>query len=161
MADAMNHGDEEITTMSSSLVVDRMLLLLQEKPSDLEITVLQSGDKKVACFGDVDVNQAIVLADGHLGLDARAFPWIVREIRRIYHILKKMMKKGQEMPPYSMMQVTSCLLLVNPDHSTGWADRRLSLLKETESCDLSAQKILLWQDEISFLNLLMTQHSKA
>lgn len=65
--------------------------------------------------------------------------------------------------------VTSCLLLVNPDHSTAWADRRRAvhgLLEGSEATEAEAEvrrgdNARWWHQELDFLDLLMTQHSKA
>jgi hypothetical protein len=67
-----------------------------------------------------------------------------------------------------MIQTLACLLLVNPDHATAWADRRRCLLQIAkhrqqlmEDEDRSLSSVALWKKELAFVNLLMTQHSKA
>lgn len=154
-----------ITMMTEfqSPVVQRLVGLLKQEPTDFEITILYSDlpKRKPASIEDVDLEQSILLAEGHLGLDARAFPFLVREIRKDY---KQYKQKGKETNHERMVDITACLLLVNPDHSTGWADRRRSLLRLSSSSDKHSSKdgpIFWWRQEHSYLNLLMSQHSKA
>jgi hypothetical protein len=148
-------------TGSQSPVVQRLVGLLKQEPTDFEITILYSDlpKRKPASIEDVDLEQSILLAEGHLGLDARAFPFLVREIRKDY----EQCKQGKETNHHELMvDITACLLLVNPDHATGWADRRRSLLRL--SSDNKSSKdgpFCCWRREHSYLNLLMTQHSKA
>ncbi len=91
----------------------------------------------------------------------------------------------------ALHRTTSCLLLVNPYHATAWADRRRALhvlagltLEEgrpdiggrpTKSAAAPSvpagapsshhhdddRRRRRWEDELDFLDLLMTQHSKA
>ena len=57
-----------------------------------------------------------------------------------------------------LFNITSCLLLIQPDHSTVWSDRRRCLLLfKKEENDI----LLMWYNELDYLDLLMTQHSKA
>jgi len=56
-----------------------------------------------------------------------------------------------------ILDTISCLLLVCPDHSTAWADRRRALLGD----DASVIDECFLQRELDFCNLLFTQHSKA
>jgi hypothetical protein len=149
-------------TESQSPVVQRLVGLLKQEPTDFEITILYSDlpKRKPASIEDVDLEQSILLAEGHLGLDARAFPFLVREIRKDY----KQCKQGNETSHdhVNMVDITACLLLVNPDHATGWADRRRSLLRLSRDPNSSKDgPICWWRREHSYLNLLMTQHSKA
>jgi hypothetical protein len=149
-------------TERQSPVVQRLVGLLKQEPTDFEITILYSDlpQRKPASIEDVDLEQSILLAEGHLGLDARAFPFLVREIRNDY----KQCKQGKETNHELMMDSTACLLLVNPDHATGWADRRRSLLRLSNSDTNNSSNdgpICWWRREHSYLNLLMTQHSKA
>ena len=137
----------------------------------------------------------LVLQEGHLGIDAIAFPWMTRLIRAEYKCHKEKMKRTMQQKKENEFQdnkqywidmywITSCLLLVNPDHTTVWADKRRALqqlvtssssipaLQETSSIIIKDEESLSsssslrssrwwFQQEYQFINLLMTQHSKA
>ncbi len=68
-----------------------------------------------------------------------------------------------------LWDATTCLVLLCPDHATAWSDRKRILLhrqRQSKSSQSSQRRgggpiIELWQEEIQFLNLLFTQHSKA
>jgi hypothetical protein len=65
----------------------------------------------------------------------------------------------------------TCLLLLCPDHATGWADRRHVLLRSAferkqeeadgASTGAGAGQQEVWFQEIQFLDFMFTQHSKA
>ena len=66
----------------------------------------------------------------------------------------------------------TCLLLLCPDHATGWADRRHLLLRTSAferkqeeadgaSTGAGAGQQEVWFQEIQFLDFMFTQHSKA
>lgn len=140
-------------TSIQSQVVNKLCSLLEQRPTTFEITILSApveGDSegsKAAKKNILSLDESLIIVEGaHLGLDARSLPWMTQEIRQEY---KRLRKEGTE----NLLAVTSCLLLVNPDHSTAWADRRRSLLPR--------DNIETWQQELEYLNLLMTQHSKA
>lgn len=148
-----------------SPVVNRLYELVQQGPTDFEITILPSATN-VESEGDNDnddqqvllsLDQSLVLVEGkYLGMDGRSLPWITRAIRKDYKNIKKAILSMNENENKNLLlqqlyQVTLCLMLVNPDHSTAWADRRRCLL------GLS----LDWALELEFVTLLMTQHSKA
>lgn len=146
------------------------------------------------------LEESLSLVEGrYLGLDARSLPWMTQEIRQSYKRQKKRLLTTSisvtmhgtgttESPAYhdsnadhllrSWLQTIACLLLVNPDHATAWADRRRCLLhiiafkqqqsKEDDKVedgdeeeDPSSSCLLLWKKELEFVNLVMTQHSKA
>lgn len=140
-------------TSIQSQVVNKLCSLLEQRPTTFEITILSApveGDSegsKAAKKNILSLDESLIIVEGaHLGLDARSLPWMTQEIRQEY---KRLRKEETE----NLLAVTSCLLLVNPDHSTAWADRRRSLLPR--------DNIETWQQELEYLNLLMTQHSKA
>ena len=132
-----------------------------------------------------NLQHLLVLQEGHLGIDAIAFPWITRSIRKQYkrhkqpkQQLSAVQDKSQDSYWEDIYWITSCLLLLNPDQATLWADKRRSLLKLTTSSNTStpstkndstkaatmspsASFSSWWQQESQFVNLLMTQHSKA
>ncbi len=64
---------------------------------------------------------------------------------------------------------TKCLLLLCPDHATAWSDRKRLLHNQCyharfERNSMEYLEYVLsnvWQDEMNYLNLLFTQHSKA
>jgi hypothetical protein len=156
-----------MTESAQSPVVQRLVDLLKQEPTDFEITILCLPEElaKQPKSDLPNLEHVILLAEGHLGLDATAFPFLVREIRNDY---KQYKKQGTKTNPELMVDITACLLLVNPDHATGWADRRRSLLRlssnsatNNSSKDDGGRSCCWWRREHSYLNLLMTQHSKA
>ena len=152
----------------SSAVVDRLSSLLAQGPTHFEISIL-SGDS--GCADDskakiLPLDESLVLVDGrYLGLDARSLPSMTREIRQQYKRLKLSLDSdssgGEDSTTWSraFLNTLSCLLLVNPDHATAWADRRRCLLQSYEMSENESN--LVWTKELDFVNLLMTQHSKA
>ena len=151
-----------------SRYVERLVDLLGRHPDDLEITILPTAvvaekqQENLKRLEDVDIERMIVLEEGHLGIDARAFPFLIREVRRVYKELKfrtntpeAVLTSMATSRVEEQLQLTACLLLFNPDHSTVWADRRRALLESP------VEENIKWNGEIRFLNLLMTQHTKA
>jgi hypothetical protein len=143
----------KMATYSVSPVVDRLYGLIQSGPTDFEITILPSSSTSDDDQADkLSIEASLVLMEGkYLGLDARSLPWITHTIRKDYKTLKKEGLPESEDLLKNLLMTTQCLMLVNPDHSTAWADRRRCLLA------LSGD----WNLELKFINLLMTQHSKA
>lgn len=115
----------------------------------------------------------------HLGLHAPCLPMLAREFREEYASLRARGRRRRRChgsaeeeeegggPPESasasasarrMRDATSCLLLVCPDHSTAWADRRRAMLAGTNGAGDDERAL---RDELDFCNLLFTQHSKA
>ena len=146
--------------------------------------------KKLMTTGCKNIEHLLVLQEGHLGVDAIAFPWMTRLIRDEYKRHKEKRKRSMQQKEecqdtttttttttakqywIDMYWITSCLLLVNPDHTTVWADKRRALQQlVSSSIPPSSQETLhiagatassSWlQQEYQFVNLLMTQHSKA
>eukprot|EP00934_Nitzschia_sp_Nitz4_P006357 Nitzschia sp. Nitz4//scaffold4_size323378//282401//283706//NITZ4_000708-RA/size323378-snap-gene-0.477-mRNA-1//-1//CDS//3329553543//6347//frame0 len=159
---------QRMVTMGSE-VVAQLGNLIEQRPTTFEITILPTvavspieeshngndntvkSTKKKISNQELSLQDSLILMDGHLGLDARSLPWMTRDIRKEYKRLKSQPNR------FDLLSVTSCLLLVNPDHATAWADRRRCLLHKIEERNNTDG----WINELSFLNLLMTQHSKA
>lgn len=146
-----------------SPVVRKLASLLAERPSNYEITILPTSSASTE--ERLSLEESLLLIEGeHLGLDARSLPWMTQEIRACYKQLRKEVGLKE---PQTILAVTACLLLVNPDHATTWADRRRSLLRivdhqqKTVDNDDGDSISKLWRDELKFVNLLTTQHSKA
>lgn len=140
-------------------VVNLLSTFLEERPTEFAITILPiHREENIDEENKLALEESIVLVEKkYLGLDARSLPWITRTIRKDYRNLKRYVAPAvitDVSKRQKLFMATSCLLLVNPDHATAWADRRRCLLMTKENHDR-------WQDEIQFLNLLMTQHSKA
>eukprot|EP00534_Pseudo-nitzschia_fraudulenta_P001440 CAMPEP_0201127132 /NCGR_PEP_ID=MMETSP0850-20130426/28909_1 /ASSEMBLY_ACC=CAM_ASM_000622 /TAXON_ID=183588 /ORGANISM="Pseudo-nitzschia fraudulenta, Strain WWA7" /LENGTH=523 /DNA_ID=CAMNT_0047395859 /DNA_START=103 /DNA_END=1671 /DNA_ORIENTATION=- len=126
---------------------------------------------------------------GHLGLEARNLPMIARVLRKAYRRARQL---AQNVAPTSissaekeaLFRVTSCLLLLQPDHATAWADRRRWLSRQhdniqslnssafdfpngDEDGDEHDEKFVeqastsSWFQELDYLDILVTQHSKA
>lgn len=143
----------------SSSLVTHLCRLLTQNPSQFEITILpvvslsEDDGGGGSSSAQLSLEDSIMLVEEtYLGLDARSLPWMTREIREEY---RKQKHKGEHSEIF--LSTLSCLLLVNPDHATAWADRRRCLLQisgenESHPC---------WRQELQYINLLMTQHSKA
>mmetsp|Transcript_11302 Transcript_11302/g.26874 ORF Transcript_11302/g.26874 Transcript_11302/m.26874 type:complete len:704 (+) Transcript_11302:1-2112(+) len=170
-------------------IIDLFHQFLVQSPSDFSITILPSTvpvenatTKSSETEPLLSLDYSIVFVDGHLGLDARSLPWITRELRKAY----KKLRQDKHVHQYSrdlddddndetksvgaaaaaskIIKTTECLLLVNPDHSTVWADRRRALLRTLDnSCTQKSndRQWGVWKNEIQFLDLLFSQHSKA
>lgn len=117
----------------------------------------------------------------HLGLEAQNLPLIARVLRKAYRQAKKKIKNSpspSSADEEALFHVTSCLLLIQPDHATAWADRRRCIISlqnsetqlsnplafengdEEDESDPSLDHYL-WHRELDYLDLLFTQHSKA
>lgn len=151
----MPQDQRNMPSHSVSPVVEKLHDLVQSNAMEFEITILPSAsitndDPK----HQLSLAESVVLMEGkYLGLDARSLPWITRTIRKDYKTIKKngFPELDDDLSLRKLLMITQCLMLVNPDHSTAWADRRRCLLA------LSGD----WYQELKFINLLMTQHSKA
>lgn len=125
---------------------------------------------------------------GHLGLEAQHLPQIARILRKTYRQVKKKYQTASDpsqTETEALFHVTSCLLLIQPDHATAWADRRRCLLF-LQNCETDMAKsfgssfagdnmnedahhedededvsLALWFRELDYLDILFTQHSKA
>ena len=123
----------------------------------------------------------------NLGIHAPDLPILAREFRAEYYFLRRLYRDGfcssssssstasnnnnnnndnimnmtqrsKKLLSTRFFDVTSCLLLVCPDHSTAWADRRRALLVKGDMIFFNED---VFQRELEFLDLLFTQHSKA
>ena len=156
-----------------SPVVQKLHEYVQEGPTDFEITILPTVMTNEMETDELGLDESLVLMEGQfLGMDARSLPWMTRVIRKDYKALKKAMLIAAAADEESstsasssgamseiknnalhsqILMATNALMLVNPDHSTAWGDRRRALIATSGD----------WVREMQFLNLLMTQHSKA
>lgn len=121
--------------------VQRFTGLLEEKPTDFDIAILS--DKESETLED-----AFVLLDGALGVNALDLPLLARDVREDYWACRNCDHDA-------LWKVTKCLLLLCPDHATAWADRRRYLLRMNKRQQEALHK------ELAFSNLLMTKHTKA
>jgi len=129
-------------TASSCPAVQRFTELLQEGPTEFDIAIL-SGE------ANENLEDAFVLQDGSfLGVNALDLPRLARDVRQDYW---KSRKENS-----TLENVTKCLLLLCPDHATAWADRRRHL----QRLNFTEQQVAL-REELAFLNLLMTKHTKS
>jgi hypothetical protein len=160
----VDHSDAEKEEDIQNAIVDRLTQFLQLGPSDFEITILSfppQGEEQEETLASVEVSIVLVKST-HLGMDATSLPWITRYLRQAYKKCKKQQheeRSGAACDQWhqQLWKITSCLLLVNPDHPTVWADRRRAMLKMGGN----GTNKTLWYDELKYLDLLMTQHSKA
>ena len=118
----------------------------------------------------------------HLGLEAQNLPLMARVLRKAYRQTKEKSQAASspsQAEREELFHVTSCLLLIQPDHATAWADRRrclLSLLnneiettnplafespRDSTDEDEKDASFVLWSRELDYLDILFTQHSKA
>lgn len=135
------------TTVSPCPVVQRFMELLDQRPTEFDIAILSEKESE-------NVQDAIVLqSDTFLGVNALNLPYLARDVRHDYWECRK--KKE------TLENVTKCLLLLCPDHATAWADRRRHLLRLLDDTTSSKQRQEALRDELDFLNLLMTKHTKA
>jgi protein prenyltransferase alpha subunit repeat containing protein 1 len=148
-------------------VISQLADLLRQEPlpKELEITILPFPE-------DDETDASSFLKDGiHLGIHAPHVPLIASKIRNAYNKFRCTVllqdEEGECDTSYNIiskyMDCISCLLLLCPDHATAWADRRRLLQKRQRTKQYISPKDLLslWDDEIRYMNLLFTQHSKA
>ena len=133
--------DSQPSSLPLCPAVQRLSQLLEQEPTELDIAILSDGEN------DDYPNTALVLQDeSFLGVNALDVPRLARDVRRDYWQCRRSSNQN-------LTVATQCLLLLCPDHATAWADRRRYLLRCQDTASL--------QKEISFLNLLMTKHTKA
>jgi len=157
--------------MARKMLAPRSVTLLNDYltqtplPTDVNIAILDPDPK--AEYPE----RAYAKVDTHLGINAPDLPQLAREFREEYALLRRRYRqRGADSNNNGMNGVdntelasrifstTTCLLLVCPDHSTAWADRRRVLLRDSNAKE-EEEDIL--QKELGFCNLLFTQHSKA
>lgn len=169
--------------------------LRAEDPEDEEESSLSSEQRSflescIVLMYETPSCATVVKLGGHLGLDARHLPQMARILRKAYfHARLKqqqsILPSSKDRVPYEWLETidlfhsTSCLLLIQPDHATAWADRRRCLLS-LQYCDLISlnplgfsdndvdsyrttdkASPLLWNQELDYLDFLVTHHSKA
>ena len=175
----------------------------QEEEDDEYDNDEYDNDKK--CDDD-DSNYFFVKDGIHLGIHAPNVPLLARLFRKEYYTLRHQLllsllleekdddeedkkkenkeKDNNDILHWNYQQllwdVTSCLLLLCPDHATVWSDRKRILLQrqqqrqkrqyedkdknknDNKNDNKNNNTILsIWKDEIIYLNLLFSQHSKA
>jgi hypothetical protein len=137
MDDAMGRPPPS-SPVSSCLAVQRFTHLLQENPNEFDIAILSDRANE-----EDYPAKSIVLQKGSLGVNALDLPRLSSDVRHDYWQCRR--------ADTYLESTTKCLLLLCPDHATAWADRRRHLLRNLGDMD----------QELSFLNLLMTKHTKA
>ena len=153
------------------------ILQTEPIPKNFEITILPIyNDLESTTTNDdsstVSLEDCFMKVDTHLGIHAPTLPLLAREFRKEYYFLRRQKISLHEDTQHQqqqaintgtmqqrMLDATQCLLLVCPDNATAWADRRRLMLSMLSN---DVQKIIsLFENEIQFLNLLFSQHSKA
>lgn len=134
-------------------------------PTEVNIAILHPDSN------DAYPELAYAKVEEHLGINAPDLPKLARDFRHEYALLRQQCfrqsdaddagRDGIMMDDVTslrsrILDTTTCLLLVCPDHSTAWADRRRAL----SGANKSMEEYVL-QKEMRFCNLLFTQHSKA
>ncbi|GFH45289.1 hypothetical protein CTEN210_01763 [Chaetoceros tenuissimus] len=147
---------------SSSVLALSSLLRQEPLPKELEVTILPFPD---------DDEETSFMKDGiHLGIHAPHVPKLAREFRKLYyslrHIAIGLPSGGSDHKDESyLLDCISCLLLLCPDHATAWADRKRLLQscwrRQNEVGSNVDSQINFWKDELRYMNMLFTQHSKA
>jgi hypothetical protein len=137
MDDAMGRPPPS-SSVSSCPAVQRFTQLLKENPNEFDIAIL-SDEANEEDYPD----KCMVLQNGSLGVNALDLPRLSCDVRHDYWQCRR--------ANTCLDSSTKCLLLLCPDHATGWADRRRRLLRN----------LVDMHQELSFLNLLMTKHTKA
>jgi protein prenyltransferase alpha subunit repeat containing protein 1 len=160
-----------MTESSLSPVVQKLHKYVQQGPTEFEITILPNVSTNKLETDELSLDESLVLMEGQfLGREARSLPWMTHTIRKDYKALKKTLmattaatsddqsstnNSTNNAPVHALhsqiLMATDALMLVNPDHSTAWGDRRRALIATSGD----------WTREMQFLNLMMTQHSKA
>ena len=136
------HDDKDTLRSHTSQAksCQEMLALLYEPfPTELDICILDG--------------ETMIRVDQNVGIDAHHLPPLARDFRANYaHVRRSICHET------SLVEATTCLLLVCPDHSTAWADRRRALFSKAPP---QQTPLRAYQAELTFLNFLFTKHSKA
>ena len=107
----------------------------------------------------------IVKEGPNLGIHAGDLPILCRQIRRYYYKLRRLQTAASVQRWYhdEIIQTTSCLLLCCPDNSTAWADRKraIEFYVKYEIGHENESFAITLKSELSLLDLLFSQHSKA
>lgn len=138
---------------SVALLIDK--LSQKPLPTDLDITILDVDSS--AAYPD----RAFAKVETHFGIHAPDLPRLAREFREEYALLRQRRRHrstGAVETSLRVLDTTTCLLLVCPDHSTAWADRRQALLLGSHGATPGEGAL---HKELDFCNMLFTQHSKA
>ena len=137
-------------------IVNELFSLLNTEPipKQLELTILPLEDD----------NTSFLKEDIYLGIHFPCLAQLSRNFRSVYKQMKnEVLSMDDEKIGDDMMKVLTCLLLVCPDHATAWSDRRRLVLKKLsqhkQKHDEEKRKIL--ENELYYLDLLFTKHSKA
>ena len=138
-------------------------LLRQEPlPKELEVTILP--------FPDDDDEKSFMKDGIHLGIHAPHVPKLAREFRKLYYSLRHLAiglpsESSDQKDESHLLDCISCLLLLCPDHATAWADRKRLLQscwrRQIEVMSNLDSQMTFWKDELRYMNMLFTQHSKA
>ena len=139
-------NNDDACSFTPCPAVRRFIELLEESPTEFDIAILSEKPND-------NLQDAFVLQDAtFLGVNALDLPCLACNIRRDYWKCRNSSTASGDLE-----SVTKCLLLLCPDHATAWADRRRYLLRLMN--DEERQEALC--DELVFVNLLMTRHTKA
>ncbi|OEU14258.1 hypothetical protein FRACYDRAFT_240792 [Fragilariopsis cylindrus CCMP1102] len=195
-----------LTPEYRNLLETSIMLIREEEEEEEEDVVNENDNNDNTPKATATTTAAITTATAkyHLGLEAQHLPFIAKKIRKVYHTTKMKMKESkakamkkdnitnnnnrnrneeeveeETVTNVLLFNITSCLLLIQPDHSTVWSDRRRCLLSQIQRIMETTQLqnnnseqeeeekkeneilLLMWYNELDYLDLLMTQHSKA
>ena len=150
----------QVQTQSESISILIHLIQSQPRATELNITILpiseSSNDNQQPSYP----HRSYMKEGPHLGIHATDLPFLAKDFRTEYFSLRALQSQSKSKSQSKLqtinldqriMDASTCLLLVCPDHATAWADRRRILLKQEDD----------FGDEILFLDFLFTQHSKA
>jgi len=148
-------------------------------PIELNITILNSyhqDEEENDDYKPSSYPRDAFIKDGpYLGINANDLPFLARDFKKEFFSLRPFLLGKDDSTENAkdshdgesnvndsiderIMDSTACLLLLCPDNSSAWADRRRSILLKEIDDNLIA---LCLGREFHFLNLLFTQHSKA
>lgn len=150
-------AEPEPRPSSVALLLDHLRAV--PRPTELDIAILDDAGPYPA--------RSYARVDRHLGIHAPDLPRLARDFRGAYASLRRRRREtteggvgeGEVEASSGFLDATACLLLVCPDHSTAWADRRRALLLDGGLAAAEDERGL--REELEFCDLLFTQHSKA
>mmetsp|Transcript_4109 Transcript_4109/g.11309 ORF Transcript_4109/g.11309 Transcript_4109/m.11309 type:complete len:465 (-) Transcript_4109:64-1458(-) len=152
-------------------------------PEDIEIAVLRveddESDESNLSSADKYPRNAFAKQGAHLGLNAFDLPKLARDFRDDYRSIRSDFRRAhrqhtgndpdddkEQALSSQIIDATTCLLVLCPDHATAWSDRKraLSLMERQCKCGRSEDRssgALCFVSELNFLDILFSQHSKA
>jgi len=179
--------DQQDQLSKEPVAVTVLTSLLNENPvpTELGIAILRvdnddnhkhNGEYQIISDKNSYPHNAFVKIETNLGINAADLPKLAHEYRQEHTTLRRILLQSGSVVSRApcqtlqdrIMKVTSCLLLLCPDNYTAWADRSRIIESENKKICENKRNIVaqenrqrqLLRDEITFINLIFTQHSK-